>query len=66
MKMYKFYFNINDDEPAYYLQLNPKNKEVDSDDWGIIEAAKILLCDRIDEITNEKDTINWWSRSDVL
>ena len=60
MKMYKFFLNIADEQPAYYLQVNPQNKEVDPDDFDIIQAAKILLCDRIDEITPEKDTQNWW------
>ena len=62
MKMYKFFLNKTDEKPAYYLQVNPNNKEVEPDDFGIIEAAKILLCDRIDEITPEKDTFCWWLR----
>lgn len=62
MRMYKFYLNTTDEQPAYFLQVNPQNKEVDLDDFGIIEAAKILLCDRVDEISDEKDTINWGLR----
>lgn len=62
MKMYKFFINKTDERPAYFLQVNPQNNEVEPDDFGIIEAAKILLCDRIDEITSEKDIVNWWLR----
>ena len=60
MIMFKFFYNIEDEQPAYYLQTNPQNPNVKFDDFWILDIALKLQCHRIDKITNAQDYLKWW------
>lgn len=60
MIMFKFFYRVDDSQPAYYLQTNPQNHEVEFDDFLIVDIAMKLQCKRIDKITNSADYLRWW------
>lgn len=61
MVMFKFFYDKTDEQPAYFLQVNPQNDMVSFDDFDMIEIAKKLFCTRIDKITDVQDYLNWWN-----
>ena len=60
MRMFKLYLKVDDEQPTFYLQVNPQAPEYHFYHNQIALVAKDLGCRRIDEITPEKDTRNWW------
>lgn len=60
MIMFKFFYNVDDSQPAYYLQINPQNPNVEFCDFSIVEIAIKLSCHRIDKITEVADILRWW------
>lgn len=60
MLMFKFFYGIDDSQPAFYLQSNPQNRDVYFDDFWIVDIAKRLRCKRIDKITNSAEYLRWW------
>lgn len=60
MIMFKFFYGADDSQPAYYLQTNPQNRDVQFDDFLIVDIAKKLCCKRIDKITTCQDYLRWW------
>lgn len=60
MTMYKLFLEINDNQPAYYLQVNPQQHKTKVDETAVVQVAFMLDCKRIDKITDKKDFLHWW------
>lgn len=60
MIMYKLFIEIDDKQPAYFLQVNPQNRKVEVDETAVVHAAFVLDCHRIDKITEKQDFLHWW------
>lgn len=58
--MYKLFLEIDDKQPAYFLQVNPQQHKTKVSETAIVHVAFILDCHRIDKITEKQDFLHWW------
>lgn len=60
MIMFKFFYSVDDSQPAFFLNINPQNPDVQFEDSLIVEIAKKLRCQRVSKITERADWLFWW------